>query len=278
VTGEVTEDFRSEILGFLGASPNYQDLYKKALVDRDYNRTEREIAEAVEKARQASEALRSLAQDLEGFNLASYTALRGRFGLPDLRDFCLAALPRLGGSILPDGEFYRIHVPSRLGSSKIDRVYLAATFDRQLAMRRKHATLLGIGHPLIDALLDELQRDDLPGTLADLRRDDSIEPFVRVHCLAHVVHEDGKASRLPRAADLRLNGSWQPVDESDDKVLLAALKGANRSRARGTPLPAARELASLYKTVAAFWEGEIRAEESDVLSVRLILIGAALCN
>jgi hypothetical protein len=32
--GEVVEDFRSEILGFLGSSPNYQELYKHALVDR----------------------------------------------------------------------------------------------------------------------------------------------------------------------------------------------------------------------------------------------------
>jgi SNF2 family DNA or RNA helicase len=51
VTGQVTEDFRSEILGFLGSSPSYQDLYKKALVDKDYLRTEREIAEAVDRAR-----------------------------------------------------------------------------------------------------------------------------------------------------------------------------------------------------------------------------------
>lgn len=49
VTGEVVEDFRSEILGFLGTSPNYQDLYKKALVDRDYKRTEREMVEAIER-------------------------------------------------------------------------------------------------------------------------------------------------------------------------------------------------------------------------------------
>ena len=278
VTGEVTEDFRSEILGFLGNSPNYQDLYKKALVDRDYNRTEREIAEAIEKARQASEALRSLAQDFEGFNLAHYAALRGRFGLQDLRDFCLAALPRLGGAILPDGEFYRIHVPSCLSASKIDRVYRAATFERQLAMRRKHATLLGIGHPLIDALLNELQRNDLPGALTDLRPDDSTEPFVRIHCLAQVVREDGKVRQLLRVANLHPSGSWQPVDEWDDKMLLALVKGGNRARGRSTPLPVARELGSFYRAVASFWENEIRAKESDVLSVRIILVGAAVCT
>ena len=37
-----------------------------------------------------------------------------------------------------------------------------------------------------------------------------------------------------------------------------------------------REFASFYRTVASFWESEIRANEPDVLSVRMILIGAAL--
>ena len=38
-TGEPLEDFRTEILGFLGSNPNYQQLFKQALVDRDYQRT-----------------------------------------------------------------------------------------------------------------------------------------------------------------------------------------------------------------------------------------------
>lgn len=43
ITGEVTEDFRSEVLRFMGTALNYNDLYKEALVSSDYNRTEREI-------------------------------------------------------------------------------------------------------------------------------------------------------------------------------------------------------------------------------------------
>ena len=105
VTGEVVEDFRSEILGFLGSSPNYQELYKKALLDRDYRRTEREITEAIAKGRQASEALRTLTQDLNAFNLEHYRALRGYCTLDDLRFFVEKAIPRLGGAVLPDGEF-----------------------------------------------------------------------------------------------------------------------------------------------------------------------------
>ena len=133
MSGQATKDFRSEILGFLGASPNYQDLYKRALVDRDYNRTEHEIMEAMERARRASEALRSLAQNLEGFNLAQYTALRGHLTMNDLRDFCLRALTRLGGAVSPDGEFYRSETPARLRDfPKVERVIAASPLTEDL--------------------------------------------------------------------------------------------------------------------------------------------------
>ena len=48
VTGSVSEDFRSEILGFLGSSTNYTSLYREALLNRNYERTEQEISEAIQ--------------------------------------------------------------------------------------------------------------------------------------------------------------------------------------------------------------------------------------
>ena len=45
ITGDVSEDFRSEILGFLGSSANYTSLYREALLHRNYKRTEQEISE-----------------------------------------------------------------------------------------------------------------------------------------------------------------------------------------------------------------------------------------
>jgi len=112
--GEVVEDFRSEILGFLGSSPNYQELYKKALVDRDYKRTEAEISQAIERARQASEALRSLTQDLETFDLEHYRRLRGQFSLDDLKLLVQKAVIRLGGTfILKSGVLEVIELRSK---------------------------------------------------------------------------------------------------------------------------------------------------------------------
>src|SRR3954462_7785336 len=124
------------------------------------------MAEAMDRARRASDALRSLAQDLSSFNLGQYMALRGQFTLEDLRDFCLAALPRLGGAILPDGECYRVVVPSALQSyPRVEGSYRGVTFNRKLAMRRKQARLLGLSHPLVDALLTEWQTGDRSGTV-----------------------------------------------------------------------------------------------------------------
>lgn len=272
VTGQATEDFRSEILGFLGASPNYQDLYKKALLDRDYRRTEQEMAEALERAHQASDALRSLAQDLEGFNLAQYTALRGQFTLEDLRDFCLAALPRLGGSVLPEGDFYRIDTPSRLQDyPHIERTYHSATFDRKLAMRRKQAEFLGIGHPLIDALFAEFQKDEFAGALAYLTNVGAIAPRLRVHCVAHVSYEDGKSRRFWRAADLYPDGSWMPVGEEGARTLLTLLR--ERFRAALKTEEPVGDWNSTCRTAIAVWESELRGQEEGVLAVRFVVTG-----
>ena len=48
--GRPMEDFRSDILGYLGSRPDYQDLYKRALVERDYRRTDIELQRMMEDA------------------------------------------------------------------------------------------------------------------------------------------------------------------------------------------------------------------------------------
>src|SRR4030043_801222 len=111
VTGEVKEDFRLEVLGFLGSALNYNEIYKEALVNRDYNRTEKEIYEALRQAEEASDALRKLTQDLSTFNLASYLELKGKYTLDDLRIFCEKAIVRLGGSFIPSGDIVNIITP-----------------------------------------------------------------------------------------------------------------------------------------------------------------------
>ncbi len=48
---------------------------------------------------------------------------------------------------------------------------------------------------------------------------------LRVHCLMDAACGDGRARRLSRSADLQPDGSWVPIEESEDaSFLLACLK------------------------------------------------------
>ena len=154
-TGEVTEDFRTEILGFLGSSLNYNEIYKEALVNRNYERTEQEILEGIRQAEEASEALRELAQDLTAFNLDNYIELKGKYSLEDLKSFCEKAIIRLGGSFIPSGEIISVITPHILMKyPNVSARYENVTFLRKIATRKKGVDLMGIGHPLVDALIE----------------------------------------------------------------------------------------------------------------------------
>lgn len=172
VTGDVSEDFRSEILGYLGSSTNYTSLYREALMYRDYERTEQEIAEAIEAAKDASEALRQLTQDLSSFNLEYYRELEGKFNLGDLKKFTEKAILRLGGSFIPSGKIIQITVPPVLKKyPDVASRYENVTFSRKTATRKKNVELLGIGHPLIDALLDIYKSESVSGELLNVKCD-----------------------------------------------------------------------------------------------------------
>jgi superfamily II DNA or RNA helicase len=273
VSGEVAEDFRSEILGFLGSSPNYQELYKKALVDRDYQRTEREIAEAVEKARQASEALRTLTQELDTFNLQHYRELQGQFALPDLRTFVEKAVLRLGGTFLPAGEFFRIETPSQLlRYSRVAPRYERVTFDRQLAMRRRGADLLGLGHPLVDALLQYLQSGEFRGEVTSLRKADiAASPAVSVRYLVTAELDSGVRLRQYEHAVIGADGSWTSGPDRLDVELLQNL-------ASGLS-PSTISMEDLRQRIAsgiAESQSRLRSRIEGIASVRARVAGIAI--
>ncbi len=278
VTREVVEDFRSEILGFLGSSPNYQELYKRALVDRDYKRTEREIAEAMEKARKASEALRSLTQDLKAFNLDDYRTLRGHFTLDDLRIFAEKAVLRLGGSFIPDGPLVQIETPPALLSfAGVARSYRDATFDRNLAMRRRKTQLLGLGHPLTDALIAYWQGAPVNGEVAFLPCTNwPAGSYLSARCVFHVELDDGRRDRLYKHLLLAPDGSWE---EAQPRLDIDALQGLDQSSPPSDDQPGA-ELAAedrFHEALAAI-EAKLRATTQGVLSIRSAITGLALIN
>jgi len=196
VTGEVGEDFRSEILGFLGSSTNYTSLYREALIHRNYERTEREIAEAIQTAKDASEALRQLTQDLSTFNLEYYRKLEGKFTLEDLKRFTEKAILRLGGSFIPSGNLIQITVPPVLKKyPDVASRYENVTFSRKTATRKRNVDLLGIGHPLIDALIDYYKSESVSGELLNIRCE-GVPSCLTARYLFTVEFEDGTRREL----------------------------------------------------------------------------------
>ncbi|MEA1928428.1 MAG: helicase-related protein, partial [Candidatus Auribacterota bacterium] len=229
-TGQPLEDFRSQILGLLGASPNYRALYKKALMDKDFKRTEQEIDEAVRMAKEACEAVNSLTQDLSAFNLQDYLQIEGRVTLRDLKDWAEQAILKLEGTILPNGETFRIETPSAIRiSGNVAQYYKAVTFDRETAMRMRMAELMGIGHPLIDELFSFLKSSVFNGEVTYFSSNgngDGARLIIRAlvtieaeskHTYKEVkiiqIDEAGQVTLLPDDWDLNLlkSGSYTPT-------------------------------------------------------------------
>lgn len=199
IRGEVSEDFRSEILGFLESNTNYTALYREALIHRNYKRTEREIAEAIQAAKDASEALRQLTQDLSTFNLEYYRKLEGKFTLEDLKRFTEKAILRLGGSFIPSGDLIQITVPPALKKyPDVASRYENLTFSRKAATRKRNVDLLGIGHPLIDALIDYYKSESASGELLNARCE-GVPSCLTARYLFTIEFEDGTRRELYRS-------------------------------------------------------------------------------
>ncbi len=174
--GQPMEDFRNDILGLLGSRPDYQDLYKRALMEKDYRRTEAELARMLAEANRAREALSVLSQDLSGFNLENYRRIEGHHTLADLGAWVRAMILHLGGAAMPEeGSFWTLHVPEKLQRKyHLAPRYERICFDRKLALRARNSELGGIGHPLVDSLLNEAKDPAFAGSTARLGLSDEI--------------------------------------------------------------------------------------------------------
>jgi len=187
-SGQLQEDFRWDILGFLGSRPDYQDLYKRALVDRDYRRTEEEVQRMIQEAVRAREALSNLTQDFSGFNLEHYKKLEGRYSMAELGEWVREGILRLGGAVIPEGEFWALITPEPLKQKyHLAPRYEKVCFDRGIAMRARGSELGGIGHPLVNALVEEILKPSFQGGVSA----DGADGTVYAHYLVKYKNQKG---------------------------------------------------------------------------------------
>jgi hypothetical protein len=267
VTGSVSEDFRSEILGFLGSSTNYTSLYREALLNRNYERTEQEISEAIQVAKDASEALRQLTQDISTFNLEYYRELEGRFALEDLKRFTEKAILGLGGSFIPSGDLIQMTVPPVLKKyPHVASRYENVSFSRKTATRKKNVDLLGIGHPLIDALLDFYKSESVPGELLNIRCDNA-PPCLTARYIFTLEFEDGTKRELYQ--DFLIEGK----EELSDLDFLAS----DDFRANESPAPLFF-IEDKLKMLARNHEAKIRSNYDGLINIRHKCVGIQAIN
>jgi hypothetical protein len=220
VTGTVVEDFRGDILGLLGSSPNYQELYRQALIDRDYRRTAEELTRMIETAARARDALESLSQDLTAYNLEYYRRLQGELALADLKTFVEQAILRLGGTFMPNEDLYRIETPGPLLAYRnVCARYESACFRRDIAMRRKKAELMGIGHPLVDAVVAHFTHPSIAGEVSCMDFGNNLAAVsVRYVIDAHL--EDRAKRMVYESAFIDSEGTWRMGSVRQDLDLL----------------------------------------------------------
>jgi len=269
-TGEPLEDFRLDILGFLGSNPNYQQLFKQALVDKDYQRTSRQIEEMMEQAQHARTALMELSQDLTYFNLEHYRRISGRFSLRQLGAWCREAVIRLGGTMLPVGEFWQILTPECLKAfPQVAPKYENVTFDRELAMRKKKCELLGVGHPLVDALIAYLQNAPFSGDTTCLPANGAKSGLVEARYRVTWDRADqGSSATVVRVS---VNGQCYVDEGGFDAERL------DTGHYTGAPAPAALPLEAEERAEEAvrLWTASRRTEMPEGTIVRCDLLGVS---
>lgn len=146
--GNITEDLRTQILGQLSERLRYDQLYQEAISDPELRRTEQEIKDALQSAREARQVVFSLFQDLEGFNLDDYKPLADTAGSVErmLRYFG-AATADTGKTLATTGPG-RFEVRDGSGAA-----LLRFTTDRDLAREDDALDLFGLDHPLMQEAL-----------------------------------------------------------------------------------------------------------------------------
>ncbi len=169
VTGEDPEDIKGTLNGQLESEIDPARIYQRALVEGNLNKqSQKEIAEAVERARRAYEiATQSLFRDTSSYSFDKYQKeLAAGMSLGDLQRFTEKFLAMHHRQVLRKQPFIEFLVPDVLMSYSLPERFRTATFDRNLAIKRTDSEFLALGSPFVDAMLAYVGSYDFGGLTA----------------------------------------------------------------------------------------------------------------
>lgn len=169
VTGENPEEIKGTLNGQLESEIDPTRIYKRALVEGNLNKqTQKEIAEAVERAKRAFEiATQSLFRDVSSYSFDNYRReIATELTLNDLQRFTERFLGKHRRQLQARGPFVEFIVPDVLREFDLPERYQEATFDRELAIKRTDAQFMAVGHPFVDATLSYVGSYDFGGLTA----------------------------------------------------------------------------------------------------------------
>ena len=146
--GNIAEDLRSQILGQLQETINYQKLYAEALSDPSLKRTQIELNAAMANATEAREAVSELFQELDQFNLDDYQQLSNLDkGMQQLLQFVSVCAEVNKGKISEIEDLY-VFIDSAENKTTF-------TINRDTALERDDIAMLGLDHPQVEKWLRE---------------------------------------------------------------------------------------------------------------------------
>ena len=159
VTGEDPEELIASLSGQLETEIDPDEIYKRALVEGTLNKqTKEEIQEAVRRAQQAYViATQSLFKDVSSYSFDNYEKeLASPVTLKDMEDFTLKYLARERRQVQRKDGFLEFLTPESLRETKLPERFRTVTFDRATAIRNSQVEFFAIGHPFVDAMLQQI--------------------------------------------------------------------------------------------------------------------------
>jgi hypothetical protein len=159
VTGEDPEELIASLSGQLETEIDPDEIYKRALVEGTLNKqSKEEIQEAVRRAQKAYEiATQSLFRDVSSYSFDKYEQeLASPVSLKDLEDFTLKYLGRERRQVQRRDGFLEFLTPESLRTARLPERFKGVTFDRSTAIRSSRAEFFALGHPFVDAMIQQI--------------------------------------------------------------------------------------------------------------------------